>query len=78
MSGESYRFKAWVEGLIAKNKMTGFEEMSEKLGVTRQTIHNWINRPERIKRVTLEGIRSIMGDTKHSLKELENIFGISK
>lgn len=75
MSGKSQKFNAWINELMFKNRIETVNELAGVLGVTRQTIHSWKKHPEKLKRVTLEGIRSLLGDDDHDLKDLESTFG---
>ena len=78
MSSESFRFNAWLNECMAKNKIKDICELADILGVTRQTIYNWIKHPEKVKKVVLEGIRSILKDENHSVDELLITFNSCK
>lgn len=77
MNAYSEKFKLWLSDCMRKNGIDNYSELASKIGVSRQTIHAWINDPTKLKKYHLAGIMYILNYRSVVLDTLCHMFGIT-
>lgn len=70
-------FESWIDGERRRRNLS-WEMLSERLGVSRQTIQNWRNKPESLSPCIVAGIVYILGVDDADLDQLCKQFGIDR
>ena len=72
----SENFRRWLRIKMEENGIKTYEELSQKIGVSRQAIYSWISHPEKIKRINLAGLIYLLEDKNEFINNLCYRFGI--
>ena len=77
MNTYSDKFRLWISDCMQKNSIESYSELASRIGVSRQTLHTWINDPTKLKKYYLAGIMYILNYRNATLDTLCYMFGIS-
>ena len=77
MKTYSDKFKLWISDCMQTNGIETYSELASRIGVSRQTLHAWINDPTKLKKYCLAGIMHILNYRSATLDTLCYMFGIS-
>lgn len=77
MNTYSDKFRLWLSDCMQKNGIDNYSELASRIGISRQTLHAWINNPAKLKKYHLAGIMYILNYRSATLDTLCYMFGIS-
>ena len=76
MSEYAEKFKKWLDICMNANKIESYGTLASKIGISRQTLHAWMNNPTKIKKCTIAGMMYILNVKNITLDTLCCMFGI--
>lgn len=77
MNTYSDKFRLWLSDCMQKNGIDTYGELASRIGISRRTLHTWINDPTKLKKYYLAGIMYTLNYTGATLDTLCHTFGIT-